>query len=356
MAKTNKARWLTVPEAADEILKLQRSAAEQARAGMSGAADAFTMGAADPVTSALRATFDPDRRAWGERYNANMRAAQTQDKYDAEHHPLARTVGQGVGTVGAVAALGATPFGAAGAVGRLAPTAGRLIPHAGHVLRLTGSVGAAGGVVGQGVSDLASGRRSSLTDYAGAALGGGIGGLAAPYLGAAQGSAVAGGAIPAVQAALSGRLPSMDAVSQGAVGGALLGTVLGGAGARNTARWSNKNKGDLGEILSLASSITRGEVPIELQKQVALKGGSLKKGYIKADHQTHTGRLVEAKFGLRAGFTPNQKKAIAEGLAGFTPEHWLPRDIAAILGVGSSASVSGQAGRPAQQVGERVKR
>lgn len=341
MAKSNKARWLTVPEATDEILKLQQSSVgQQVRAGVSGAADAFTMGAADPVTSALRATFSSDGGAWGDRYSANMRAAQAQDRYDAEHHPLARTVGQGVGTVGAVAALGATPLGAAGAVGRLAPAAGRLAPQAGHVLRVTGATGGLGGLAGQVVSDGASRRLSSPTDYLGAVAGGTIGGLVAPYLGATQGSAVAGAAIPAAQAALSGRLPSMDAVSHGAVESALLGSVLGGAGARFTGQLPKEAKGKLGETLSRINTYLQGETPIELHKRVYLRGATKTRGYIKPDHQTKTGRLVEAKFGDNARFTPNQKRALSQGLAGFSPEHWKLRDIAAMLGVGASAATS----------------
>lgn len=330
------------------------SAVQQGRAGVSGAVDAFTMGAADPVTSAVRATFTPGANAWIDRYGANMRVAQAQDQYDAQAYPVARMVGQGVGTVGAVAALGATGLAAAGAVGRLAPTAGRLVPQVGHVLRVAGATGAGAGIAGQSISDLASGRLSPVTDYVGAGVGGGIGGLSAPYVGATQGGAIAGGAIPAAQAIFSGRLPSVDEVSQGAVGGALFGSIVGGIGAKRAGDLSVHAKGRLGEQLSRANTYLRGEIPspIKAKPRVVLEGGSRRNGYIVPDQQTNTGRLVEAKFGERAGLSRNQMRAIKEGVP-LNVESWLDRDIAAVFGVGSAAARPDQA---ADLAASRVRR
>jgi hypothetical protein len=303
------------------------------------------MGMADPVISAARAVIAGGFDGLGGRYSANMQAAQAQDRYDAEHYPVARAVGQGAGTVAAVAGLGATPLGAAGAVARFAPAVGRLAPGVGHVLRLGATAGAGGGVIGQAASDLASRRFSSGADYLGAGVGGAIGGLAAPYVGATQGGAVAGGAIPAAQAVFSGRMPSIDEVSRGAVGGAAFGAAVGGLGTKYSERLSTRAKGAFGERLSISNTRLRGETPVAKHERIPLQGGSKRFGYFQPDHTTNTGRYIEAKFGDAATLTTRQRQALRQGQP-LEVQHWLPRDVAAFLGAAGGSAVPGQIARP----------
>ena len=311
-------------------------------AALSGAGDTLTMGIADPASSALRA-LRGGMDGWGSRYQANLRAAQTEDSYDARHFPVARAAGQIAGAGGALALM--APLGAAGAVARFAPAGGRLAQQAGHVFRLSTATGGGTGLAGQFASDVIAGRPSSLGDYAGAVAGGAVGGLAAPVVGAVQGGAIAGGAIPAAQAIFAGQAPSLDEVSIGFVGGALLGPALTRASVAPIGRMTSNEKGRLGETLALIDTRLRGEIPIGIQKRVDFPWSTPRSGYIRLDHLTPV-RNVEAKFGPRADFTKNQRRAIREGLIELDVIHWLPRDIAAATAVGGGSLFSGSMARP----------
>lgn len=311
-------------------------------AALSGAGDTLTMGMADPATSALRA-LRGGVDGWGGRYQANLQAAQAEDSYDARHFPVARAAGQVAGAGGALALM--APLGAAGAVARFAPTAGRLGQQAGHVFRLSTTAGAGSGLVGQSASDAIAGRLSPFSDYVGAVVGGALGGLAAPAVGAVQGSAIAGGAIPAAQAAFAGQMPSLDEVSKGFAGGALLGPALTRASTAPIRGMTSNQKGRLGETLSLIDTHLRGEPLTGIQKRVDFPWSTPRAGFVKIDHQTPL-RNVEAKFGPFARLTDNQKRAIRAGLLELDVIHWLPRDLAAITGVSGASLFSGQMARP----------
>jgi hypothetical protein len=362
----------------------------EGQAAVSGAVDELTFGLADRGLAAVEALRDGGADGFVDRYAHEMAAKKAEDDYDAAYHGMARNGGRLAGFVGSVAATGG--FGLGGAALKGAAAGARLLGAADKAAGITKVAaraakaanssrriaqlsreglttmavggGAASGAAGQVISDLASGKPGSAGDYAGAVLGGIAGGLALragvrdPRLvGALEGAATTG-----LQGLANGRdFSAMDIAASargGAIGGSV-GDLIGKYGANALPR---KVKGDLGEQLSLLKTLAEGKPDPRyaeavvgfqerlpgavggpgVQREVLLRGGRK----TIADHVTHDGSAVEAKFGSSARLSKAQRLARAELLDRYRIDHWLPADI-------GRASTVGFAGFGAPNVTDR---
>lgn len=158
-----------------------------------------------------------DGRNFKQRYETQLALQQERDRFDAEHRPVARGVGQVAGTVAGVAVGGGVGRGGAALVGRL-PQGARILRNVAPVSRLgmdmrgvTRLSAAGGGAIGaaeQAVEDIARGELSDLPTYAAAAASGALGGVAGRYRGPVAAGAVAGGSNPAFQSLAAGEVPT----------------------------------------------------------------------------------------------------------------------------------------------------
>lgn len=303
-------------------------------AGARGASDAFTFGLGDHLGAGLSAAGGMIQgRDFVSGYENEMAAAQAQDEEDWRLHPYARATGGVAGTGASLLVASPLALGRAAAGGvRMASLADvpRLKAAAGLVGRevagLTG-LGAVNGAVGQVVMDHALGRGSSASDTAGAALGGAAGTLGLLASRHPQGSAALGGATTSMsQDLLGGRPISVDEALQSAgLSGAISGLVAPLVSTRVN-RLRPSEKGKLGERLSEGRSHLRGDAPREGAKpRVPVGGGKV----AIPDHQTQSGRYVEAKFGPSARLSDNQTKAFSLDPDGFRLDHFLPQDVGA---------------------------
>jgi hypothetical protein len=257
-----------------------RRIVRQGKAALSGAADEFTFGAADPTLAAGDALIEGGVDGFGNRYSTSMATKRSDDAYDAEHYGSARTAGRVAGLAGSVAVMGAPaversivrllPQGAKVAEGLNLSKYG-LDPRGLNTMAAVGGAGA--GFAGQGVSDLMTGHLSSPADYFTAAGGGAIDGLATLHFGPAAGGAVGGGVTTAAQDYVDGRPPSLDRVLDSAHLSALMGQVAGTAGSYNSSRLPPKVKGDLGEAVSYFKTIAEGRGIPRLRKRFNLDDG-----------------------------------------------------------------------------------
>ncbi|MFM8938447.1 MAG: hypothetical protein ACKOEY_00165 [Phenylobacterium sp.] len=303
-------------------------------AGARGASDAFTFGLGDHLGAGISAAGGAIQgRDFMSDYQEGMASAQAQDEEDWRLHPYARAAGGIAGTGASLVVASPLALGrvAAGGV-RMAALADapRLKAAAGLVGRevagLTG-LGALNGATGQAVLDQVLGRNSPLSDYAGAAFGGATGTAALLATLRPQASAALGGAITSVsQDLLAGRPISFDEALQSAgLSGATSGLVAPLVSTRVN-RLRPSEKGKLGERLSEGRSHLRGDAPREGAKpRVPVGGGKV----AIPDHQTQSGRYVEAKFGPSARLSDNQTKAFSLDLDGFRLDHFLPQDVGA---------------------------
>jgi len=230
-----------------------REAALQADTAVRGAANVLTFGGADYLAASLDALAEPGPSAeWKQRYEANLAQEQARDRHDKVHRPVARVSGQAGGAV-----LG---------VGLLGPMQGALVaaPRLAGAATLSGREGAAilasGGAAGvgaQAVADGFTGRRSTVGDNIGAAVGGIIGAAALP-LGPARAGAIGASTTSAAQDVFNGRPVAVDRAGQSAIAGNLLGGAAGVAGRG----WANglpqRAKGPLGEALGDVRSTVNG--------------------------------------------------------------------------------------------------
>jgi hypothetical protein len=328
-------------------------AAQQARAGMSGAMDELTFGLADYALAGADALGDAGNfEDVGRAYRTSMDHKRADDAYDEANYHVARTAGRVAGAAAGLAVAGGPRLGET-VVAKMFPAASRAVrnailirrvPQATTVglRRLSAAGGAAAGVSSQAISDVAQGRASSPQDYVAAAAGGAAGGLAGLSRGPVVGGAVAGGAINAAQSLVHGRLPNFGVVD-GAYEGAAFGRVAGGAGKYGANALPIKAKGKLGEGLSVAKTMAMGKAPKAHQQKLELPGG-----YTRPDHQTSLG-YIEAKFGPWAHLSARQKQAIKKWASQFRVDHWLPSDVGQALGTAFGA----QAGPPARRDGRR---
>lgn len=132
------------------------------------------------------------------------------------------------------------------------------------------------------------------------------------------------------------------------VAGEALGLALGyraGAGPLGTkaltviSPWKNNPKGRIGDVLSAIKSVSKGDLPINFQKPMAVRGG-----VTKTDQQTLRGTVVESKVrlnGRRGTLTPRQQEA-KEMLGGrYREDHWGPKDIRRATGATGAGAVAG---------------
>jgi hypothetical protein len=316
--------------------------AQQVRAGVSGAVDEFTLGAADHVLSAGDAILDGGLQGFGDRYDANMREKRAEDAYDSENYGAARTAGRVVGFGAGMAAMGGVGMAGRAALSRT-PQAARLMARVARtpklkvgvdprgLVQLAAGGGAGVGVGVQAVEDAASGRLSSPGQYGAAALGGATDGLATLRYGPARGGAM-GAAVDSMAGDLAeGRMPSVENAVGAAHGGAVLGRAGDLVGTYGIAAQPAHIKGNVGETLSLGKTLGRGKIP-NLKKDDVDVGNGLR----SQPDQVIDGGYVEAKMGPGAGLTKNQKrlraKARREGDE-FIIDAWQFRDVGKAGGI-----------------------
>ena len=329
---------------------------ERAAAGLHGFSDGATFGMGDRASALMHAGLPGDGH-WRDRYDTQMRVLKAQDTYDQAHYPATRTAGQVAGAVttaftpvgmeaGALKAASYFPKAAqfvkgATAMKRITPLARGMNNH----LRWSGITAGAGGAMGVGgqvVSDVAAGRRSSPGSYAAAAVGGATDGLGTVYLGPARGGAIGGAVGAAADDAFNGRMPSVVRMSEGAASGSLMGKGVGALGTFSVHALPGLNKGSnllrkgpLGEELSKMRSRLEGE-GVDPKIRTVRVGDR----YTVLDHQTMTGRPVEAKFGAGARLSTPQKMLRAKNLR-YRVDHFLPEDIGKLLSLPFTSFDSG---------------
>jgi hypothetical protein len=122
----------------------------------------------------------------------------------------------------------------------------------------------------------------------------------------------------------------------GEIGG--VGLALGDVGvlgAESSAALPIRAKGVLGEGLSAAKTVLKGDWPVGFQVRHALQNG-LK---TVVDHDTAKGISVEAKFGPWARLTKNQRMAQAQWGDLYRVDRWGPRHVGGIA-AGAAAPVA----------------
>jgi hypothetical protein len=294
-------------------------------AGLNGAQDAFTFGLGDRGYAGVRALAEAAQGYdLARSYARHYAGTQALDAHDEVYHPIARTVGQIAGTGAQIAALGPAEGLLAGGA-RIAEAT----PLITREIAALGGSGAGVGVGGQAISDFANGHPSSLGDYAGAAVGGMAGALAARGGRAGYAGAAMGGATSLVQDALNGRTPSIDKARQAALTGGVLGTSGGLLGRGWSDSLARKEKELLGEDFSRLRTWIRGDQTLPGRKTAErlVDGGST-----IPDQRTLGGQLVESKFGRFADLTKRQRQAFYQPLENYRVDHALPRDVGVFAG------------------------
>jgi hypothetical protein len=336
-----------------------RSAAGAANAGVRSAGNAITLGGADNAEAATEALFGLGGAGnFRQRYRNQLDKQHAADRQAALEHPFATQAGEVLGTLGGIAAADAPA--AAGIAARMFPQGTRALNAIQRVTRIgfipegLGTMSAVGGATVGGAmqvaSDAAHDRQTSLQDLLGAAGGGALGGLGAVRRGPVLGAAGGGAATSLLQGYDAD--DAMQAGTASAYGGRILGTI----GEQISNALPSSLKGALGEQLSFAKSLARGErIPRwpesseQISRNLPTADGyagpqedvGLSKGYTRADFLTDWGRAIEAKFGVSAGLTRAQKRAVPELGELYLPDHWHPGDIGDFSG-GWFGSPSGQ--------------
>lgn len=327
-----------------------RNAAGAANAGVRSAGNAITLGGADNAEAATEALFGLGGAGnFRQRYHNQLDKQHAADRQAALEHPFATRAGEVLGTLGGIAVADAPA--AAGVAARMFPggidvlNAIQRAKRIGFIPEGLGTMSAVGGgAVGgatQLASDAAHGRQTSLQDLLGSVGGGIVAGVGAVRRGPVLGAA-AGGASTAL---LQGEDP--DAAMRAATASAYGGRIFGTLGEQVSNALPSSLKGALGEQLSFTKALARGErIPRwpENSEQVARnlprangqagpqEAVGLSKNYTRADWLTDWGRAIEAKFGLSAGLTRAQRRAVPELGQVYLPDHWLPSDVGNFTG------------------------
>lgn len=288
-----------------------------------------------------------------ERLANNLALQQIRSAQQAKDHPIATSVGAnaGIGTtlaVGAPLAIGRTVAnsGLKTAARSRAPITStpRLSTKPVEYATTAGAAGVANAAVEIGGSKISQ-RHATPGDIAGATVGGAAGALMTFPAGPRVGAAAEGAITPIAQDLLNGESLSATKVRDRMIAGSIAAnkTELGSLQKIDTL--TSKQKGDLGEALSLAKTLARLQIPAGLGKKIDLKGG----GYTIADHLTRAGDIVEAKFGEYARLTKQQKRAQIEyGPDKYRHDRWRKEDVGKISGYAAgvtSSHLSGEAGR-----------
>ncbi len=310
------------PGKADPSLRHGPNIWESTKAGFRGIADSLPFEGGNVLPAAVWAAGAAlSGSSPGQAFYRRLSAERGQDRYDEAMHPTARSVGKWTGTAAQMALLPAEGIFVKGGA--------RLAEAAPMLAREWGVVGATGGGISaasRGMSDYLHGERSSAAEYAGDFVGGGADALLSRFgYGGAAGAA--GGATASVATdVLDGRAPSIEHMRQAAVAGADSGILAGAAGRS----WSNslrpRQKGDLGERLSLARTLIGGDLPRFGPKRAVYPRGRK----TIPDHATIRRMLVEAKFGPSAHLSRNQRVAYEFYGPGYRVDSFLPRDVGAI--------------------------
>jgi hypothetical protein len=257
-----------------------------------------------------------------------MSAEQAQDRYETMHYAAARTAGQFLGTGVQVAALGPAEGLYVGGV-RMAEAT----PLIAREIAVIGGAGGAAGVGGQALSDAARRKLSSIGDYAGAGLGGAVGGLASLGGRAGYAGAAGGAATSLAQDLFNGRALSLDRARGAAVMGGVLGAIGGAAGRR----WSDgldwrTEKGLLGEEFSRLRTWARGDKTLSGKKTAEVLGNQkITIPDLRSVRNGQQREIIESKFGKTAKLSKNQKYA-HKTRNDYRVDHSLPKDVGAITG------------------------
>lgn len=295
----------------------------QADAAVRGAANVLTFGGADHFAAAMDALVGGGVDGWSQRYEANLAQEHARNQYDASHRSTAQKVGQVGGTLLGVGLMGPAD-GTIGFGTRLPGAAALTGREAGTLL----GAGAGTGVLAQTVSDIATGRSSSVGDMAGAALGGAADVAALP-LGPGRAGALGGWVTSAARDLFNGRPIALDQAGDSAMAGGLFGDFAGRMGTSAANDLSTAAKGRLGETLGDVRSAIGGQ-----PREWAPKA----RDYISPDTYWYPDGLsgstrFEDKFGYGAELSPNQTQAQTALGSDFKLFHFIPDDI------GSFASV-----------------
>jgi len=314
-------------------------------AGVRSAGNAVSLGYADNADAATDALLGAGGSGdFSQRYQNELGVQYALDRQAAHDHPTATRVGDFLGTLGAVFAVDAPA--AAGVAARFVPggidalASIQRAKRIGFIPEGLGAMSAVGGATIGGATQLASdgvrGRPTSLRDFTGAVGGGALGGLSAVHNGPVLGAAIGGAATAALQGA------GADGIMRDATASAYGGRVLGTVGEQVSNALPRRVKGQLGEGLSFVKSWARGEpIPPWFERSARVAQNlpkangeagpqgkiGLSRGYTRADWLTHWGRAIEAKFGVSAGLTRAQRRAVSELGQAYLPDHWLPSDI-----------------------------
>jgi len=306
---------------------------DSAKAGLRGVVDSAPFGLGDYTPAVVNAIIDAAHgKAFQSAFDRRLNAEHAQNRYDESVHPYARLAGKAAGTLAQTAVPGLALAKAVSAP-RMAVATRLMASEAG---KLAG-IGAGVGVGTQGVGDVLRGKRGSLGEYAGSAIGGAAGVAAAlagkpHYVGAVSGGVSAG-----VQDLLDHGTGSRQdlvrlasKVSTGAADGNV--ALLPGFGImRSIERLAPKKKGQIGEMLARQRTRLRGESVERGPPRQYLRGG----GYTVPDHRVRTAAgdgIVEAKFGAshaKKGLSRAQTAARAQYGDLYRVDHFLPRDVLA---------------------------
>jgi hypothetical protein len=257
-----------------------------------------------------------------------MAAEQAQDLYDKRHYGAARTSGQIVGTAGQLALM--APVSGANLAGRIA----QATPLIAREVAALGGAGGALGVVGQAVSDVNRKKVSSFRDYAGAAVGGAVGALAARRGSAAFAGATAGAATSLAQDIANQRPVSGDRLSDSVITGGAFGAAGGVIGRAGFNRLDRKAKEEIGEAISRLRTGARWQSTLPGGKKAEyLKEG----GWTFPDSRTSAGTLVESKAGQFAKLSKRQQQAYDQSLTqpdfDYRVDHVTPYDAGRLTGL-----------------------
>lgn len=234
----------------------------------------------------------------------------------------------------------------------------------GHFAVLGAVVGAVVGMAVQAGIDAYNGQLSGIGAYAGAAVGGAVAGATAGLVSAGVygTAAIAGGlgnvAAGVTEDALNGQAPTVGGVMEDAAVGAAFGLAGGAVGSKLSKGLNdltNHPKGRVGEKLTIAKEVVKGNLPG--RRNVAVFTGRLtptgrqQRALIDREFNnlfTGQSKLVDSKFGYRAGGTSNQRAAKRNGVV-FEYDKMTPDEVGRAAGGTLSGGVAGGANSSSDQ-------
>ncbi len=333
------------------------SVREEFRAAVSGAVDEASLGLADHVLAGVDAAKEAVLTGSADNllgsYRDGMADKRAADAYDAEHHGTSRNVGRVVGLVGTVAAMGAPGLARAAIAsvprGRVAAQVAkyglRYAPDPRGLTKMMAGVGAVGGVLDQAATDLVTGHQSGPRDLLAAAGGGALGGAMTRYAGPVLGGGVGGSATSVLTDLANDRAVSLD----DALDAGRLGAVFGGLGGELGERWVRKlpshKKGSVGDALSAAKIVARGEQVVGQQRRIHLRPAGEPPAYTVADNVSvprglpdHPDNWIigESKLGPSASLSDRQEEALQTFGDRYVTDFWRYSDVGNVAGAAMS--------------------